>query len=513
MTTPFLELQKISKVYAGVKALDNVDFTVQQKEIHCLVGENGSGKSTLIKIISGVIKPEPSGKIIIEGEEISHLTSKLSTSKGIHVIYQDLSLFPTLTVAENIAFNLHTEGNTKIVNWKTIQDTSEKILAEIGINLNLRSQVSSLSIADQQLVAICRALVGKTRLLILDEPTSSLTKYEVDSLIRIIHDLQNRGITTLFISHKLNEIFEIADNVTVLRDGKKIGTFKREDLNYEKLTYYMTGKKIEYTKLSHLTEPQKYILEIKNLSKKGNFKDINFSLKKGEILGITGLLGSGRTELALALFGMNPYETGEIYIDGKKTEISSNTDSLQNGIAYVPENRLLKGLVMNQSIQNNILITILNSLLDSYNLLSQSKKDVHSETWIKNLSIKVKSPYDPVMTLSGGNQQKVLLAKWIATHPKILILDEPTSGIDVAAKSSIHALIRKLAEDGMSIILISSEVHEVLYNCHRILIMRKGHLCGEVYPDEVTEKELFTFINEGYCPKNLRKKEPNYVQG
>jgi simple sugar transport system ATP-binding protein len=495
----FLHMKNISKLYAGVQALDTVDFSLTSGEIHCLVGENGSGKSTLIKIISGVEKPEVGAEIEIGGENVhvEHLTSKASIDRGIHVIYQDLSLFPNLTVAENISFNVHVERGKKFVNWSGIGSTAKQAIEDIGINIELDRIVGTLSIADQQLVAICRALIGNLKLLIMDEPTSSLTKNEVDSLFTIVKKLQERGITTLFVSHKLNEILEIAERVTVLRDGKMIGTYDFEDLDHAKLTYLMTGKKISYSKLTTEDLTGEVLLEAKNLSKKGNFKDISFQLHRGEILGITGLLGSGRTELALALFGMNPAEKGNIYIEGQRVSIKSNKDAIAHGIGYVPENRLLQGLVMQQSIGNNIVITILEDVLSSIKLIDKEKRSGSVERGIEDLAIKVSSSESPVMTLSGGNQQRVVLAKWIATKPKILILDGPTIGIDVAAKSSIHDIIKNLASRGIGIIIISDEAQEVLYNSHRILIMSKGRVVSELNPVDTTEKEMSQKFNLG----------------
>jgi simple sugar transport system ATP-binding protein len=499
MAVQFLEMSRISKFYAGVRALDNVDFSLEKGEIHCLVGENGSGKSTLIKIISGVEKPEEGANILLEGKklDIDHFTSKNSIDNGIHVIYQDLSLFPNLTVRENIGFNMHVEKGKKFVNWADIRKIAEEVVEDIGVNIELEREVGTLSIADQQLVAICKALIGELKLLIMDEPTSSLTKNEVDSLFSVVKKLQKRGITTLFVSHKLNEILEIAERVTVLRDGKCVGVYNPVELDHEKLTYLMTGKKIEYIQPDTASVGSDRLLEVKGLSKKGNFKNIDLTLYRGEILGITGLLGSGRTEFALSLFGINPAEKGVILIEGREVKIRANSDALRYGIGYVPEDRLELGLVMPQSIGNNITITVLQQLLNNLNMIDKSKKEEAIERGVSDLAIKVASTESAVMTLSGGNQQRVVLAKWISTNPKILILDEPTVGIDVAAKSSIHEIIQKLAAQGIGIILISDEIQEVLYNCHRIIVMRKGRIRGEFHTGEITEEKLFQVVNTG----------------
>jgi len=499
MSDTFLEMKHISKLYAGVQALDDVSFSLTRGEIHCLVGENGSGKSTLIKVISGVVNPEQGAEIIIEGQRLSidHFSSKDSIDRGIHVIYQDLSLFPNLTVRENISFNVHVERGKKLVNWRDINAIAKGAIGDIGIDIELEREVGTLSIADQQLVAICKALIGELKLLIMDEPTSSLTKNEVDSLFSVVKKLQKRGITTLFVSHKLNEILEIAERVTVLRDGKCVGVYDPDELDHEKLTYLMTGKKIEYIKPDTSSISREVLLEVRNLSKKGNFKNISFKLYRGEILGITGLLGSGRTELALAIFGINPAEKGQIVIDGKAVSIKSNKDAIHQGIGYVPEDRLELGLVMPQSVSNNIIITVLQDLLNSLSMLDKEKRNSAIQRGIRELAIRVPSVDSAVMTLSGGNQQRVVLAKWISTGPKILILDEPTVGIDVAAKSSIHHIIKQLAAQGIGIIFISDEIQETLYNCHRILVMRKGRIVSESQTSEMTEEKLFQIVNVG----------------
>lgn len=501
MADTFLELKQVCKYYTGVQALRDVDFSLTRGEIHCLVGENGSGKSTLIKIICGVVKPEEGTQLKIAGEEIDlkhhHFSSKSALEKGVHVIYQDLSLFPNLSVAENISFNMHIEAENRFVRWKRMKDISKEVMDEVGIDFDVNEIVGNLSIADQQLIAICRALVGEIKLLIMDEPTSSLTKHEVDALFAVVKQLQKKGITTLFVSHKLDEIFQIAERVTVLRDGEKIGTFDPKELDNNSLTFHMTGKNITYTKLSSDAFSEETLLEVKNLSKRGNFKNINFTLHKGEILGITGLLGSGRTELIQALFGMNPPERGEIFLEGKRVRIETTKDAIRLGIGYVPENRLTEGLVLQQSVGNNIIVTILQELLNNLGLVDKKEKEDKIDTWINDLAIKVPTPEAPVNTLSGGNQQRVVLAKWLATSPKVLILDGPTIGVDVAAKSSIHDIVKKLASQGIGVIIISDEVHEVLYNCHTIKVMKKGRIIGEFLADETSEEEVSQKINVG----------------
>lgn len=495
MSDKILDLTNITKWYGGVQALNKVDFTVEKGEIHCLIGENGSGKSTLIKIISGVVQPEAGAEIIVEGEKIKKMNSELSLNKGIQVIYQDLSLFPNLTVAENIAIYLHQRKGIGIVDWKEIKGIAESALAKIDVDFDLDKKVSALSIADRQLVAITRALALDAKIIIMDEPTASLANYEVSQLFKIIRDMQKRGITTIFVSHKLDEIMEISEKVTILRDGSKVGTYESEELDNKKISYLMSGEEIDYSSKLKKIKAEEKLLEIKDLTKRGKFKNINFDVKEGEILGIIGLLGSGRTEVALSIFGMETADSGKIMIEGKEVKINNTDDAIANNISYVPEDRLTQGLIMNQSVEDNLVLTMLDYLSNEYNLIEREKKNNFVDKWVKDLNIKIPSKKASMDTLSGGNQQKAVLAKWIATDPKILILDGPTVGVDVAAKNSIYNIIRDLAAKGIGVIIISDEVPEVIYNTNRILVMRSGQITGEYYPENISEKELTNIIN------------------
>jgi len=490
MSSVFLAMKNISKRYTGVQALDGVDFEIKEGEIHCLAGANGSGKSTLIKIISGVEKPDSGAEIYINGELSSHRSSIDSIHQGIEVIYQDLSLFPNLTVAENIALSTVISGKKKFLNSRSYYTTARKTMKRININIPLDAKVEDLSIADQQLVAICRSLTGELKLLIMDEPTTALTSREVTALLRVVTDLREKGIATLFVSHKLNEVMQIAERVTILRDGIKIGSYPAADLDSKKIEFFMTGANFEYSKTSTLISGDKPLLEIENLSKKDNFIDITLKLYPGEILGITGLLGSGRTELALSLFGMNPADSGIIRMNAEEIVLDSVSKAVDLGIAYVPENRLVQGLIMEQAVSKNTVITIIGKLLKKPGLINHKEKSEKISDLVKKFSIKVPSVDAAVATLSGGNQQRVVLAKWIATDPKLLILDGPTVGIDVAAKGSIHESIRQLASEGLGVIIISDEVPEVLNSCHRVIVMNRGRISSEFITDESTEEEI-----------------------
>ncbi len=479
MSELFLAMKNINKRYGGVKALDGVDFEIYQGEIHCLVGENGSGKSTLIKIISGAVRPDDGSSIEINGKLLHDYGAIGAIHQGIEVIYQDLSLFPNLTVAENIAISEFIAAGRRWIDWKELQQIAQRAMARIGVSLPLDTLVGDISIADQQIVAICRTLTRDVKLVIMDEPTASLTRKEVEALLSVVKDMQSKGISTIFVSHKLDEVLQIAERVTVLRDGKKIGTYPSQELDDEKLTMLMTGKKLEYSRYLPELGNRPPLLEVKGLSKAGNFKDISFTIRPGEILGITGLLGSGRTELALALFGVSPAEEGQIFLQGKEVAIRSVQDSLRLKIGYVPENRMVQGLVMQQSVGSNIILTIIDKLRGRFGLIAPSRVRESENRWVQDLAIKVPSIESPVQTLSGGNQQRVVLSKWLATNPQLLILDGPTIGIDVAAKSAIHEIIRSLARQGIAILLISDEVPEVYHNANRVLVMHRGRLLAE----------------------------------
>lgn len=490
-TSLVLSLFHVTKRYGGVVALQDVDFSVLRGEVHGLVGENGSGKSTLVKIATGVVQPEPGAEIVVEGRRVPRLTPYLAFHLGIHVVYQDLSLFPNLSVAENIFAHEYIERNQKFVSWSDIERRAKEVFERIGINIDPRAILGRLPFADQQLVAICRAIASEAKLIILDEPTASLTFREVQRLFGFIRELKAQGIAFVFISHRLDEVLEISDRVTVLRDGVKVGTFPKEELNKAHLSFLMTGKEIAAQSLIAPLRSEEEILRIENLTRRGEYNDVNFSLHRGEILGLIGPRGSGRTELALTLFGLNPPDSGKIFLEGREVTFRSNRDAIRQGIGYVPENRLLQGLILDQPVADNIVVTILDKLVERLGFLHPLKKLSVANRAVRDFGIKAPAVDAPVRALSGGNQQKVVLARWILTAPRILILDTPTHGVDVAAKESIYEVILTLARDkSIGIILISDEEHEVLQICHRILVMREGRIIREYKPGEVTEEEL-----------------------
>ena len=496
MSETFLSLVDVNKSFSGVQALSHVDFTVRKGEVHCLVGENGSGKSTLIKIIAGIVQPDPGCEITIRDRPFRKLTAIDSMNEGIQVIYQDLSLFPNLTVAENISINQYLEENKKIIRKKDISKIAKETMCLVGTELDTSTIVGELPIAKQQLVAICRAITRGEKLIIMDEPTSSLGKTDIDYLFSVIRNLKEKGISVLFVGHKLNEVFEIADRVTILRDGKKIGTYSVDDLDNERLIELMTGKKIKTSQYVKSTTETRVLLEVRNLTRTGQFNNVSFQLRAGEIVGLIGLVGSGRTELALSIFGLNVPDSGDIIIKGNRQEIDSVQDAMELGIGYVPEDRLIQGLFMEHTISKNMIVTLLNFLLNKMLLLDKNKIKSVNETWIKELDIKTPSPDLVVKQLSGGNQQRVVLSKWLERNPDILILDGPTIGIDVGAKEEIHAIMRDLAKKGIGILMISDEVSEVVHHSQRILLMKEGHITNEFDAASITESDLLKRLGE-----------------
>jgi simple sugar transport system ATP-binding protein len=488
--TPFLRLTGIGKRFGGVVALRDFDWDVMPGEIHCLVGENGCGKSTAIKIVSGVLAPEPGGRIEIAGAAPARLTPRRAHGLGIQVIFQDLSLFPNLSVAENIAFGDNLRGLARPARRARMRGIAAAALDRLGHRLPLSAPVSSLPIAERQIVAICRGIAAQARLLFMDEPTSSLTRTEVRRLFAIVERLKAAGIAVVFVSHRLDEVIEIAERVTVLRDGRKVGTYAAGAVDKKRLSALMTGEEIEHGVAARDLGHAEPLLEVRGLTRTGEFEDVSFALRRGEVLGLTGLLGAGRTELALTLFGMTPADAGGIRMAGRPLALRSNQDAIRAGIAYVSEDRLNLGLNMRQSIEDNMALAMLRRLAGAFGLIPATARRALARLWADRLSVKAPDLAAPVQTLSGGNQQRVVLAKWLATDPKLLILDSPTVGVDVRNKSGIYGIVRELAGRGVGILLISDEVSEVFATCDRVLHMAGGRIVGEAVPGAIAERAL-----------------------
>lgn len=492
---PILELKNVSKTFGGSQALSNVEFTLAKGEVHCLAGENGSGKSTLIKIITGVYTPEPGAELVFDGTAYDALTPAQARRLGIQVIWQDLALFPEMTVAENIAFELNLGGLPRLARFSAMRDKAGATLARLGFELDLDSPLRDLTIAQRQIVAICRALIADAKVVFMDEPTASLTQTETVALLDIVRRLSADGITIVFVSHRLAEVLEISQRVTVLRDGVRVGVYPTAEMTQARLTDLMTGKTIDYHVRARDRADAPVTLAVRGLSRSGEYQDVSFDVRSGEIVGITGLLGAGRTELASTLFGLTKPDTGQIRVDGEVVRPRSNRHAIASGIAYVSEDRLSLGLIQRQAIADNIAITVLDRFLDAFNLLSIKRKTALVAEWIDRLAIKIGRPEDPVSTLSGGNQQRVVLAKWLATDPKVLILDSPTVGVDVGARAGIFEIVRDLADRGMAILMISDEVPETYYNADRILHMRAGRIVGTYHPRSADIGEIEMAVN------------------
>jgi simple sugar transport system ATP-binding protein len=491
MAEPLLIIRNISKSFSGVQALKNVNLTINRGEVRCLAGENGSGKSTLIKVIAGVNVPDE-GEIELNGKIFKRLHPIESIREGVQIIYQDFSLFPNLTVAENIALNLEVSNNRRFVNWNEVNRVAKEALCRIDVKIALDTKVEDLAVADKQLIAIARALLQNAKLIIMDEPTTALTQKEVRSLFKIIKGLQQQGISILFVSHKLEEVYEIAEKITILRNGCKVLDGDMSELDRPEFIYYMTGRHIEENFYHNDVNQRKSgpLLKAEHLGCAGEYRDISFELFPGEILGITGLLGSGRTELAMSLFGLKPTDSGAITIAGERVRLNSVQDAINHRIAYVPEDRLTEGLFLEQSIGKNIMISTIERSTNRFKLVDAGRLKTEIVKWVKKLKIVAPSTNVPVRSLSGGNQQRVVLAKWLATEPQILILNGPTVGVDIGSKNEIHQIVRELAGQGMGVIIISDDIPELIYNCNRILLMCKGEIVANFNEGEITEEQL-----------------------
>lgn len=499
MDTPVLAVRHVSKSFAGVRALVDIDLEIAPGEIHCLAGENGSGKSTLIKVISGVHTPEE-GSVAIAGREYTHLTPSAAIDAGVRVIYQDFSVFPNLSVMENIALGSEVAVGRALVNRSRMREVAREAVAKIGFQVDLDELVGNLSVADKQLVAISRALMGDAKLIIMDEPTTALTKKEVRALFDIVADLQSRGIAILFVSHKLEEVFEIAQRFTILRSGRKVITCPKEDLDRASFARHMTGRDFDEAPYRTGYIDADPVLEVREATVAGAFENASLSVRPGEILGITGLLGSGRTELALSLFGMLHLDSGTVSVAGKGVTLRGVRDAIKAGIAYVPEDRLTEGLFLSRSIGDNITISEMDAFTHYLGFIDKEAIRAEEKRWVERLGVLTPDPDNAVNTLSGGNQQKVVLAKWLATKPSVLILNGPTVGVDIGSKFTIHSILRELAAQGMAIIIISDDIAEVLTNCSTIAIMRAGHLSEPISPDTLTEAELTRLLSEEGAP-------------
>jgi len=503
-----LFMKDISKTFSGVKALTNVNFDLRPGEIHALVGENGAGKSTLMKILTGVYEMD-TGEIFLDGRRVQIRNVHEARSLGISIIFQELSQIPQLTVAQNIFLGKELQRAFGIVNERAMIRQTKTLLDAYQIRLNPTTPVAQLRTAERQLAEIAKALSLGSRIVIMDEPTSSLTLDEAENLFRMVKALSNQGVGIIYISHRMDEIGKLADRVTVLRDGKRVGTFEAKEISIDEIVRLMVGRDLldvdrkQVKPQFKLPEGQPPLLDVRGLSRAGVLHDISFSLKQGEILGLAGLIGSGRSEVARALIGIDPFDTGEIRINGQVLGVSSPGAALRAGMVLVPEDRHLQGLIMRHSVEQNIVLPLIrqNSRWGIVN--ARACRRIALEA-VQQLRIVPPDVTKIVRFLSGGNQQKVVLGKWLSGKPKILILDEPTLGVDVGSKAEIHQLIRNLTESGIGILLISSDMPEIIALSHRMLVMYDGRIQGEFLQEEVTEEKIMAKIMEKILAKGRK---------
>ena len=493
-----LTMRGICKSFPGVKALNNVDFTLRKGEIHALMGENGAGKSTLIKVLTGVYEKD-SGSIQLDGisGEANIHSPQQAQNIGISTVYQEITLCPNLTVAENMFIG---RTGDKVVKWKEYEKRTTEILSNLGIPARAKQELSRCSLAVQQMVAIARAVDMNCKVLILDEPTSSLDDKEVAMLFKLMRDLKGRGVGIVFVTHFLEQVYEVSDRITVLRNGELVGEFAVDKLPQVQLVATMMGKSLDdLAELESIgqkvTVSEEMVYEASNLSS-SECRPFDFSIRKGEVNGFTGLLGSGRSESVRAIFGADRVTGGKVKVDGKDVRISKPHDAMKNGIGYLPEDRKRDGILADLSVRENIILA-LQVIKGISHPISRAQAEAFADEYIEALQIKTASKETPIRSLSGGNQQKVILARWLLTHPQYLILDEPTRGIDVGTKLEIQKLVLKLAEEGMSITFISSEIEEMLRTCSRLIVMRDRKIVGELTGDELTQGQIMKTIAGG----------------
>ena len=495
MNDYILELHNISKSFPGVKALDDIDLKIKNGEVHALVGENGAGKTTLIRVVSGIYKPD-TGNVIYNGKELINPGPHECIEKGISSVHQDFRMVETLTVAENIFLGKPLMKKSLIgknLDWAKMREEARKAVNSMGVDINPNATIGELSVAKKQVVEICKALQRNLTLLILDEPSAALTETEVGIMFGLIKKMQEKDITVIYISHRIEEIFKIADRVTVLRDGKTIITDDVNNLDRASLIKHMTGRQIVdiYPPKSKTTGD--IILEVKNLNSKAHkLSNINFSTRKGEVLGITGLVGAGRTELMRAVFGADNYDSGEIFIKGNKLEAGSIVKMIKLKMGLVPEERKVEGIIPDFTVSNNITLVGINKIIKN-TFLNKKLEDKAANEYINLLRIMTPGPNTIITSLSGGNQQKCIISKWLYIDSDILIFDEPTRGIDVGAKQEIYKIIASLAEQGKAIIIVSSELPEVLGICNRILVMCEGRITAELDGDKADQETILNY--------------------
>jgi ribose transport system ATP-binding protein len=504
-----LKVEGVSKRYGGVKALNEVQFDLNQGEVHALVGENGAGKSTLIKVLGGVIHRD-SGTVIYEGEEVRYNRPIEAQEAGIAIIHQELTMMPSMSVIENL-FMGRMKSRFGLVNWRQLEKQARQVLNQVKLPVDVYTPVRDLTISQRQMIEIAKAISANARLIIMDEPNSSLSETETERLFELIRELKTRGIAIIYVSHKLDEVLEISDRITVFRDGSYVGTVNTAEASEDMIINMMVGRQLDRGTDSTVPDSVgETLLEVRNLTSK-RFQNVSFTLNNGEILAFAGLVGAGRSQVARAIFGADSIDSGEIVFQGRRVRFSSPAQAIKAGIAMVPEDRKVLSLFMGLKIQHNMSIAQL-PFLSKTRTISYSKERQMVNRFVKALDIRLGSIDNPVSSLSGGNQQKTVLARWLATEPRLLILDEPTHGVDVGAKAEIYNLMRQLAGEGVGILLISSELPEVLAMAHRIVVMHEGRVTGILEREGATEELIMAYatgVQDDFAQPHTTKAEPH----
>ena len=490
-----IEMRGIDKSFGSNQVLKQAGFTLESGEVHALMGENGAGKSTLMKILTGVYTKD-AGTVLVDGKEVNYKNPQEAEKAGIVFIYQELNVMFDMTVEENLFMGKEIHGKFGICDRKAMQKKAREALNTLGVDISPKTVMSELSVGQQQMVEICKALMADAKVIIMDEPTAALTQSETVALFKVIESLRKKGVSMVYISHRMEEIFELCDRITVLRDGSYIGVKNIPETNMNEIVKMMIGREIGERYPSRDVKIGKEVLKVKGLTRKGTFHDVSFSVRAGEVLGVSGLMGAGRTEIMQAIFGNLSYESGSIEIDGKEVKISNPRQAMEQGIGFITEDRKTEGLMLDKSIRENISLCNLGRISKSSVISKEAEKNMVAEA-IKDLHIKCFGPYHECNNLSGGNQQKVVLAKWILTNPKILILDEPTRGVDIGAKKEIYSIINKLAAQGVAIIMVSSELPEVLGMSDNIMVVREGEVRGIISYEEANQERVMTLATGG----------------
>lgn len=499
MEQPLLSMKNISKSFNGVKVLNSVDFSVNKGEVHALMGGNGAGKSTLMKILIGVYEADD-GEIYIDGKKVTIKNMNDARDNYISMIFQEFSLIPTLTVAENIFLTRESRTSLGLLNDKECVEKTRKLLQELEVDIHPNDVVENLGVGYWQMTEIAKALSQEAKILIMDEPTSSLTKKETEVLFSFINKLKQKGISIIYISHRMDEIFEICDRITILRDGKNVVTERIKEIELDTVIQHIVGaamdKAFEWKERTYRADSTP-ILEVKHLTSGTKINDINFKLYPGEILGVAGLMGSGRSEMARCIFGIDSIDSGEIYVNGEKRSINSPIDAVNAGLALIPEDRRMQGLILEHSVKDNMILPILSKIKKGL-FIDEGKANELTSELVQKLNIKTDSIFKTAELLSGGNQQKIVLAKWLANDPDVLILDEPTIGVDIGAKTEIIDIIRELADSGKAIIVISSELPELLAVSDRVIVLHEGKVVKELKRKEINSEEELQHAIQGY---------------